>query len=417
MDALLYREISREELEELLYSFYHSVEIPLQLIDQEGNLLLRLGDESAYCKKVDGFLPAEQCCQRTHLLACKQSVILGESYIFSCSGNLNHIIFPFLRKDILLGGVLLGPFLMDQADSTLMSQMAIDYHLPTEAVLDLYDNAREIPVLSPSKVRQISKLLGFSLRHFLDDSKETLLFQQVKSLQQSRISDSIQMYKNSGHTQEHYPYEKEKMLMTKMKTGDMLGAKGILNDLLGYVLFSRGNSIDAIQLRSIELCSVLSRAAMESGAPSQQLLTLNEGFLKSFLSIHDFDEICMKLQEAVQTFSSSILVKSQGKQQDLIKKSAKYLAEHFAEPLNLELVANEVHLSPSYFSTLFKESTGSSFKEYLNKIRIEESKTLLSNTDYSILDIATAVGFEDQSYFSKVFRRFTGYTPKQYRSF
>ncbi len=417
MDVLLYREIAPEELEELLFSFYHSVEIPLQLIDQEGNILLRLGEESDYCKSVEQCLPPEQCCQRTHLTACKQSILWGESYIFSCSGNLNHITFPFLRKSVLLGAVLLGPFLMDRADSTLISQIAEDYQLTTEAVLELYDNVREIPVLSPSKVQQISKLLSFLLRHFLDDSKETLLFHQVKALQQARISDSIQMYKNSGCSVEHYPYEKEKNLITKMKTGDIQGAKGILNDLLGYVLFSKGNSIEAIQLRSIELCSVLSRSAMESGAPSQQLLTLNEGFLKSFLSSQDFDEICMRLQEAVQTFSTSILVKPQGKQQDLIKKSAKFLAEHYADPLSLEQLANQVHLSPSYFSTLFKENTGSSFKEYLNKIRIEESKTLLTNTDYSILDIATAVGFEDQSYFSKVFRRFTGLTPKQYRLF
>ena len=78
-------------------------------------------------------------------------------------------------------------------------------------------------------------------------------------------------------------------------------------------------------------------------------------------------------------------------------------------------VANHVHLNPTYFSTLFKQSTGSSFKEYLNMVRIEESKRLLANTDYSIIDISLATGFEDQSYFSKVFKKFTGLTPKQYR--
>ena len=92
-----------------------------------------------------------------------------------------------------------------------------------------------------------------------------------------------------------------------------------------------------------------------------------------------------------------------------------YISEHFSNPLTLEEVAAYVHLHPSYFSTLFKSSTGSSFKEYLNMVRIEESKRLLSNTDYSIIDIAVAVGFEDQSYFSKVFKKYTGLTPKQFR--
>ena len=92
-----------------------------------------------------------------------------------------------------------------------------------------------------------------------------------------------------------------------------------------------------------------------------------------------------------------------------------YISEKFNTPLTLEDVSAYVHLHPSYFSTVFKNSTGLSFKEYLNKVRIEESKILLLNTDFSIIDIAIAVGFEDQSYFSKVFKKYTGTTPKQFR--
>ena len=55
------------------------------------------------------------------------------------------------------------------------------------------------------------------------------------------------------------------------------------------------------------------------------------------------------------------------------------------------------------------------FSNYLNKIRIEQSKLLLKNTDSSIVEIAMEVGFEDQSYFSKVFKNLTKMTPKQYR--
>ena len=81
----------------------------------------------------------------------------------------------------------------------------------------------------------------------------------------------------------------------------------------------------------------------------------------------------------------------------------------------LEEVADAVHLHPAYFSSIFKQCNGSSFKEYLNMVRVEESKRLLSNTEYSIIDIAVACGFDDQSYFSKVFKKYTGMSPKQYR--
>lgn len=100
---------------------------------------------------------------------------------------------------------------------------------------------------------------------------------------------------------------------------------------------------------------------------------------------------------------------------DAIKNAVQYMTENYNHPLTLKETACYADLNPSYFSTLFKQTCGSTFKEYLNLIRIEESKKLLKNTSFPVIDIAIAVGFEDQSYFTKVFKKFTNMTPKQYR--
>ena len=167
--------------------------------------------------------------------------------------------------------------------------------------------------------------------------------------------------------------------------------------------------------RAVELCSLLSRTAIEGGAPTDSILKLNNLFLKNIQQITTQDELCLSLQEVVETFSESMFNYIPSKNSELVKKAMLYISQHFNEELALEEVASYVHLHPSYFSTIFKQSSGSSFKEYLNMVRVEESKRLLSNTDYSIIDIAVAVGFEDQSYFSKVFKKYTGVTPKQFR--
>ena len=78
-------------------------------------------------------------------------------------------------------------------------------------------------------------------------------------------------------------------------------------------------------------------------------------------------------------------------------------------------MAHLLHLSSSYFSSLFKKETGVNFSTYLSQVRIEESKKLLKNTNYTIMQIAMEVGFEDQSYFTKVFKNNTGLTPKEFR--
>lgn len=98
-----------------------------------------------------------------------------------------------------------------------------------------------------------------------------------------------------------------------------------------------------------------------------------------------------------------------------IKKAVQYISGNFTKDITLNDVAEHIHLNSAYFSTIFKRYTGFSFKKYLTILRIEESKRLLKNTDYSVTDIAMMTGFEASGYFAKVFKNHTGLTPKQYR--
>jgi len=103
------------------------------------------------------------------------------------------------------------------------------------------------------------------------------------------------------------------------------------------------------------------------------------------------------------------------KHADAIYKSIQYLNDHYTEKVSLDDVAGEVYLSPAYFSKIFKEDMNISFKNYLNTLRIDKSKSLLSNTEIPLIEIAGLVGYEDQSYFSKVFKKLAGISPGKYR--
>ena len=396
-------------------TFYACIHLPIQIINEEGKILVSIGDTPSFCRLFQRHLPATETCEKLHASASRKAVSLGEPYIFACHADLNHIVFPLISKQTFLGSILVGPFLMDEPDSILISDVAKRYRIPMDDALDLYDETRELPVIEPGHVNHISHLLFYLFSSLIAESREELRQNNQKLLQQSQISESIQRYKGGSIWTDSYPYEKEKALIAQVKRGDVREANAVLNDLLGYVLFSQGNSLDVVKSRAIELCSLLSRTAIEGGAPTDSILKLNNHFLQNLQQINTLDTLCYKLQEIVETFSESMFNYIPSRNSELIKKAMLYISEHFSNPLTLEEVAAYVHLHPSYFSTLFKSSTGSSFKEYLNMVRIEESKRLLSNTDYSIIDIAVAVGFEDQSYFSKVFKKYTGLTPKQFR--
>lgn len=416
MNPEIYRIVEREQLREMLETFESCVKLPIEVIDSNGKLLEHQGNSTHFCNIFKKHLPSYDQCEIVHSNAGRQAARLGETYIFSCHANLNHIVFPLIHKSTYLGSILVGPFLMDTPDTLLLLDINKRYSIPTESLLELYEEINSVPFIKPTNATQISRLLYYMFAGLISDSKNQYILNQNKLHQQAKIGESIQMYKGSpSPSNSNYPYEKEKVLITKVKTGNVKDAKGILNDLLGYVLFSEGNSLEIVKSRAIELISLLSRAAIEGGAATDTILKINNEFLKSIESVSSMESLCYKLQESVEVFTESMFNMLPVHNQELVRRAMHYISQHYMNKLSLEEVASYVHLTPSYFSTVFKQACGSSFRKYLNMIRIEESKRLLANTDYPIIDIAIATGFADQSYFSKVFKRFTGLTPKQFR--
>lgn len=92
-----------------------------------------------------------------------------------------------------------------------------------------------------------------------------------------------------------------------------------------------------------------------------------------------------------------------------------YIHSHLESDLTRESLAAMVYLTPDYLSHLFKRETGFSLTNYIIYERIEEAKRMLAGTDKSVSEIATRCGFQNISYFSRQFRRFTGVTPREFR--
>lgn len=93
-----------------------------------------------------------------------------------------------------------------------------------------------------------------------------------------------------------------------------------------------------------------------------------------------------------------------------------YIQAHFAEDLTLEKVASVVFLNPAYFSLLFKQKTGQGYKDYVTSLRLEQAKTLLSNSDLKLADIAERIGYNDVRHFTQMFRKKYELTPTEYRN-
>ena len=92
-----------------------------------------------------------------------------------------------------------------------------------------------------------------------------------------------------------------------------------------------------------------------------------------------------------------------------------YIYSHIKERITIEDLADELGVSASYLSRLFKKETGDSVSIYIRRQKMEIAKNLLQYSEYSMIDIANRLSFSSQSHFTQQFREFVGMTPKKYR--
>lgn len=101
----------------------------------------------------------------------------------------------------------------------------------------------------------------------------------------------------------------------------------------------------------------------------------------------------------------------------IIETAVNYINKNYMKSITLEDVASNVYVNSAYFSYLFKQVTGINFINYLTNCRIKKAKELLKDPKYKIQYISEAVGYENPRYFSQIFKKYTGKTPYEYRSF
>jgi len=102
---------------------------------------------------------------------------------------------------------------------------------------------------------------------------------------------------------------------------------------------------------------------------------------------------------------------------DILKPAIEYIYDHKSENVKLEKMAKICHISPSYFSRLFKKETGENFSNYVSKLKIEWAKSLLEETDMQVNEISDELGFSESGYFIKIFKKYEGVTPFLYMKY
>jgi YesN/AraC family two-component response regulator len=223
--------------------------------------------------------------------------------------------------------------------------------------------------------------------------------------------------------------EMERMLLASLRRGDNKEAKRILDKLLDIHHKAARGDFQIFMLKAMELAVLLSRTALNNkktkdnaaSEPRQKVngegspLDENCSYLKKIeesSSLEEIKEILFVITDQMAGFIFSF----QGVCHfSALRKAERYIWTHYTRKISLKEIADVSGLSASYFSTIFKEEMGENLSNYINRLRVEKAATMLLTTNLPISGIANACGFEDQSWFSKTFKNFTGSTPGIFR--
>ena len=357
-----------------LNTYFRATDIPVSILGPDGALMNAIGPE--------GFsTAASNVCGRSCPCAEARAMGCGEAEqadrAFRCPANREFFSLPSKQRGKTRAVILAGP----------------------------------IPANSdPQKNRYLRKLLA-AVTESIPAGDESSLPRSAE--EREKINDYIDMLQDSYDLDHVSPTERR--LIEDVISGDREHARTLLNETLRSIYHTAGQNFVMIRMHAIDLIALLSKALAENGMDPENVYRMSENAMNEIMVSTDLTDFSYRILEILDSFVSSAFARYPQATSSAIKEAIIFISEHFNENISRQNVADHVAMNASYFSSLFKRIMGTSFSEYLTEKRISQAKMMLKHGNTAIAEIAAAVGYENQSYFSRVFKSQTGMSPNQYR--
>ena len=330
---------------------------------------------------------SEKNCSCLHMEAIGKARKLGGSYIYVCPGDLVFWTSPFYSGERYAGSLFSGGVKSAGENSGKVKALA-------NMMLICADQISGMSFVQKSITSWIEKPGN------ADISGETRKKQPVNEKNSVNAASSTDM---------------ERRLLACLRRGDNIEGRKVLLSLLHIQYLELNENIPAFRLKAMELAVLLSRAAADLDEKDDTILDASSRCLKKIEESKGFEEIAEILTVITENMSGKIFSFHGVRHFAALRKAERYIWENYTRKISLKEIACASGLSAPYFSTIFKEEMGENLSNYLNRMRVEKAASMLLASDLPISEVASACGFEDQSWFSKIFRNNTGLTPGKYR--
>ncbi len=165
----------------------------------------------------------------------------------------------------------------------------------------------------------------------------------------------------------------------------------------------------------IAAITMFTRYAMDGGLPEELAYAMSDSYILKGEECSTDEELDRLYVQAFREFTYAVAKKGNRHYRSQIEAAVHYIEIHLHEKITLESVADAAGLSPCHLSRIFKQETGMSMVDYVQKERVEAAKHMLIYSDYTLAAVSQYLNFSTQSYFIRIFKKYVGITPGQYR--
>ena len=217
-----------------------------------------------------------------------------------------------------------------------------------------------------------------------------------------------------GVYEDDYPIELERDAFTALARGDVAVVREKIGEFCDWMVRHDPNDLDSMRLKALEIVLRSEHEAFNAGSVNYAF-DFRKDYLTQIIGLKSAQEIRNWFLDHMTSVTGTIHNQAEEKDESTVSRACKYIQENFRRELSLDDVSKEVNVSPYYFSKLFKEEIGENFIDYLTSLRIRNAKELLGRPVLTIREAGLQSGYADPNYFSPIFKKQTGMTPREYR--
>lgn len=322
--------------------------------------------------------------------------------------------------------LLVGPARLSSLSESEVAMIMLNYEIPKEQEQVFREFLYYAPVYHFDYCIQLLLYLQLSINRTPISMRELTLEQAEHG--DELVQDAFrEMFHHNeqlefGEVTRHTTLEFEQKMLEAIR----IGSRKSLEDLFNNVPVGRVGTVAPTSLRQAQNMGIISvtlsvRAAIAGGLSQEIAFQLSDIAIQKVESCTSINEVnlivhrmIINLTERVSQLNTPIY------SNPIVDRAVRYIDEHICGKISIDDLAEYAHANRSYLSSKFKQETGLSIMEYINKKKIEEAQRLLRFSDKSLIAISNYLSFSSQSHFQNTFKKVTGTTPvlwqKQWKS-